>query len=118
MAAFEGSVLSVGIEGGLIEAPYTKTGYLETAACVLYDGENFAVGLSPCYEWPIKVNEMILSGLDGSQAFRETGLTDHPKIGTVEGAIYVLTGGRVSRTEFNESAIVMALIQLENPEHY
>ena len=117
-AAYKGSTVSVGLESGLIVAPYTKMGYLETTACVLYDGEQFATGLAPSYEWPPKVTKMILDGLDGSAAFREAGLTSHEKIGTVEGAIHVLTHGKLNRIRLNELAIVMALLQFENPEHY
>jgi len=62
--------------------------------------------------------KLILDGLDGSQAFKELGLTDHSKIGTAEGAIYILTHGKVNRTQLNELAFTMALLQLENPAHY
>lgn len=46
-----------------------------------------AIGMSPSFEWPPKMTELILDGLDGSQAFKELGLTDHVKIGTAHGAI-------------------------------
>lgn len=118
LGAFDGSVLSVGLESGLIEAPHTKTGYFETTACALYDGKSFAIGLGPSYEWPIEMTKMILNGLDGSQAFKEMGLTDSPKIGAAEGGVYVLTDGMINRTQLNELAITMALIQLKNPAHY
>ena len=117
-AAFEGSILSVGLESGLFEAPGTKAGYLETTVCVLYDGSRYAVGMSPSFEWPPEMTEMILGGLDGSQAFRQMGLTDHEKIGKAEGAIYILTHGKINRTRLNKLAIMMALLQFENPGYY
>ena len=117
-AAFKECVLSVGIESGLIVAPQTKAGYLETTACALYDGEQFAIGMAPAFEWPPKVTKMILDGLDGSQAFKATGLTEHEKIGAAEGAIHVLTHGKINRTKLNELAITMALLQFENPDNY
>lgn len=117
-AAFAGADYSVGIEGGLMAVPRSKTGYMEVTACVIYDGQNFHLGLSSAYEWPKKVNELILSGRDGSQAMREAGLTDHPKIGAAEGAIWLLTKERLGRREFIKQGLMMALLHLENPEHY
>lgn len=116
--AFAGSVLGVGIESGLVVAPGTMSGYLETTACALYDGEQYAVGLSPSFEWPPKMTEMILGGLDGSQAFKAMGLTEHDKIGNAEGAIHLLSNGAINRTNLNEYAIMMALVQYQNPELY
>ena len=117
-AAFEGSELSVGLESGLIEAPETSTGYLETTACALFDGQRYAVGLAPSFEWPKEVIKLILAGRDGSQAFNEAGLTNHVKLGASHGAIHTLTHGSINRTTLNELAIRMALVQLQNPEHY
>lgn len=81
-AAFPGSILSVGLESGLIEAPEAASGYLETTACALYDGNHYASGLAPSFEWPKEVLRLILNGRDGSQAFKEAGLTNHHKLGT------------------------------------
>lgn len=117
-AAFDGSDLGVGLEAELIEAPETRTGYLETTICALYDGKAFAIGSSPSFEWPPEVVRLILDGLDGSQAFKEVGLTTEEKLGTTVGAIYTLTHGKVTRTKLNELAITMALVQLENSEQY
>ena len=110
--------MAVGLESGLFEATETQTGYLETTVCALYDGKRYSIGMSPSFEWPPKMIELILSGLDGSQAFKKMGLTDREKIGTTDGAIYTLTQGEINRTKLNELAIIMALVQLQNPEHY
>ena len=117
-AAFKGADLAVGLESGLYLAPETSTGYLETTACAIYNGERYAIGTAPSFEWPPEVLKLILSGLDGSRAFKEIGLTDHEKIGTAEGAIHILTHGGMDRVKLNELAIMMALMQLQNPEHY
>lgn len=116
--ALEGSDLAVGLESGLLEAPETETGYLETTVCALYNGHRYSIGMAPSFEWPEEVLRLILDGRDGSQAFKEVGLTDHEKVGTAEGAIHTLTHGAVNRTKLNELAILMALAQLQNPEHY
>lgn len=118
--AFSDCDYSFGIEGGLMEVPYTKTGFMETGACAIYDGKNVYLGLGPAYEWPTKVTEMILSGkADASQAFKQRGYTHHEKLGAVEGGIIgYLTDGRLTREEFTKYSIIMALIHLERPEFF
>jgi non-canonical (house-cleaning) NTP pyrophosphatase len=74
--------------------------------------------MSPGFEWPHEVLDLIQGGLDGSQAFKKVGLTDHDKVGTADGAIHILTHGKINRIKLNELAITMALVQMENPEHY
>jgi inosine/xanthosine triphosphatase len=116
--AFIGNTYGFGIESGLMAVPQTKSGYMEVAVCAIYDGVNVHMGLSQAYEWPKKVLEKILSGLDGSQAMREAGLTAHEKLGEHEGFVGIFAKGRTNRTEYNKGAVIMALMHLENPEHY
>lgn len=119
-AAFGDCNYSFGLEGGLIEVPYTKTGYMEVGACAIYNGSNIHLGLSPAFEWPVKVNEMILSGqADASQAFYKLGLTQHEKLGAVNGGIIgFLTDQKLTREDFTKYSIIMAVIQLERPKLY
>jgi inosine/xanthosine triphosphatase len=108
-----------GIESGLMQVPQTKSGYMDVTVCAIYDGTQIHMGLSQAYEWPKKVIESILhQGLDGSQAMKAAGLTHHEKIGENEGFVGVFAKGRTNRTEYNKGAVIMALMHLENPEHY
>lgn len=117
--AHAGRDYGFGIESGLMEVPQTKSGYMEVAVCAIFDGKQIHMGLSPAFEWPKKVLDGILNrGLDGSQAMKEAGFTHHEKVGEHEGFVGVFTKGRTNRTEYNKSAIVMALMHLENPEHF
>ncbi|MEK7601607.1 MAG: inosine/xanthosine triphosphatase [Patescibacteria group bacterium] len=117
--AFKNNDYGFGIESGLMKVPQTKSGYMEVAVCAIYDGEQIHMGLSQAYEWPKKVIEAIVNlGMDGSQAMKATGLTQHEKLGEHEGFVGVFTKGRSNRTEYNKAAVVMALMHLENPEHY
>ena len=111
---------SIGLEGGLIEVPFSKTGFMEIGACAIYNGESYFLGLSPAFEWPKKVTEMIISGeADASQAFKMLNLTEHEKLGAVKGGIVgFLSNGRLTREEFTKQSIIMALIQLEHPGLY
>jgi len=117
--AWSGNDYGFGIEGGLIHVPYSKTGYMEIAACAIYDGEQVHIGLSPACEWPKTVIDGILNkGLDGSQAMKAAGLTQEEKLGANKGFIDVVTNGRMDRTAFNKAAVTMALVHLEFPEYY
>lgn len=107
-----------GIESGLMSVPETKSGFMETTVCAIYDGKNYHLGIGPAFEWPKEMVDLILSGLDGSQAFKQLGLTTDEKVGTQNGGIHVLTKGKINRTKLNELAVMMALIHLENTEFY
>lgn len=117
-AAFDGADYGIGIESGLLEITESDEGYLEVPICAIYDGERYVIGAGPANAWPYEMQKMILDGLDGSQAFKQLGLTSHEKVGAVKGAIHALTHGRIDRTMVNELAVTMALVQLENPELY
>lgn len=118
-AAYTGNNYGVGLESGLFDVPETKTGMMDTCACVIYDGKDFHIGLSSCFEYPIKVTKMVKQGThDITQAFNEHKLSDDPKLGAAEGAIGLLTKGKVNRLAYTKQAIIMALIHLENPELY
>lgn len=117
--AHVGNDYGFGIEGGLMEVPHTKSGYMEVACCAIFDGKQIHLGLSEACEWPKKVINLILNeGMDGSQAMKAAGITNEEKIGQQKGFINIVTKGRLDRTEYNKSAVAMALIHLENPEHY
>jgi inosine/xanthosine triphosphatase len=117
--AFPGHDLSFGIESGLIEVPHTKTGLMDVCVCAIFDGTEYHIGLSSAFECPPKVIEFVRGeGLDLNQAFFKAGLTEDPKIGSAEGAVGLLTKGRVTRMDYTKQAIAMAMIHLENAEAY
>ena len=116
--SFQNCDYSFGIESGLMPTPYTKSGYFETTVCAIYDGKDFHLGMSPSFEWPKKMTELILQGFDASQAFKEMGLNNHKKIGADVGAINTLTKGKINRKEYTKLSVMMALLHLENPGRY
>ena len=92
---------------------------MEVSVCAIYDGKQIHMGLSQGCEWPKKVLDLMLSeGMDGSQAMKIIGITEHEKLGEHEGLVGIFTKGRTNRIEYNKTAIMMALMHLENPEHY
>lgn len=117
--AFRDCDLSFGIESGLMEVPGTKTGYMNTSICAIYDGKEFHLGMSPGVEFPKKVIELVLKeDINLSQAYHRLGMTDHPRIGSDEGIINHLTKGRVNRKEYMKHCIMMALVHLESSEFF
>tara|TARA_Y100000310_G_scaffold331173_1_gene404256 strand:- start:3362 stop:3904 length:543 start_codon:yes stop_codon:yes gene_type:complete len=116
-AAFEESDCdySFGIESGLMEVVNTKTGYMNTCACVVFDGKDYHTGLSSCFEYPQEVMDLVLrEGLEINEAVHKLGLTNNPKIGSGEGFVSALTNGRLNRKNYVKQAIMMALIDLDN----
>lgn len=105
---------ALGIESGLMVVPFTKTGHMDVCACAIYDGAEFHLGLSSAWEVPADAAKLMLEqGLDMNDAFNQAGYTDNPKIGSAEGAIGLLTKGRVDRKAYTKEAVRMALIHLE-----
>jgi len=118
-SAFKNCNYSFGIESGFTSIPYTKTGFMELSACVIFDGKNYHIGLSPAFECPVKIMKIIREKeLDLNQACAKVGLTKNPQLGSSEGIIGLLTKGRVTRKDYIKQAIRMALIHLENRELY
>ena len=118
--SYVGNNYGFGLESGLVEMPYSKTGFLEIQICAIYDGHDMYIGSAPGFEWPPAVAKLIASGkADGSKAFKDAGLTDQDRLGSVKGGIIgVLTKGRLTREDQAKHSIIMALIQIENPEMY
>ncbi len=106
----------VGIESGLMQVPYSRTGHMDVCACVFYRGGDTHLGLSSAFECPPEVTRLMLEeGLDMNQAFNAAGLTTKAKLGNEEGAVGILTRGRVDRKAYTMQAITMALIHLDRP---
>jgi inosine/xanthosine triphosphatase len=111
--------LSFGLESGIFAVPYTKSGYLDTTCCAIYDGTNFHIGFSSCFEYPKKMIESILQHKkEISDIAVEMGFSEDKSFREWQGMIGVLTKNRISRIDYSVQAIQMALLQLENPEHY
>lgn len=108
------SVFGVGLEGALIEVPFTRTGRLEVTYCFVYDGVNYGpLGTTNGFEHPKEVIDYVLAhSCDVSTAYRECGLTSEDKIGDHDGSVGYMTHGRMRRTEYNRHAVLMALTHL------
>jgi inosine/xanthosine triphosphatase len=119
-AALRDSSYSFGIESGLFAVPHSLSGFMEIQACAIFDGKTVHLGFSSAFEWPKNVTELILKGeVDGSAALRILGITNHKKIGAMDGGIIgVLTKGRLTREKQIESSIISAMVQIEQKDLY
>jgi inosine/xanthosine triphosphatase len=111
--AFADCALSVGIEDGLFTVPYTQSGYMNVCACAIFDGRRDHLGLASAFEYPLDVVRLVVDqGLDITQAFVKAGLSVNTRLGAADGAIGVLTSGRLTRRAYAQQAVVTALIHL------
>lgn len=111
--------ISFGLESGIFAVPHTKSGYLDTTCCAIFDGTNFFIGFSSCFEYPKKMIDSILKDKkEISEIAVEMGFSEDRSFREWQGMIGVLTKNRISRIDYSYQAIQMALLQLENPEHY
>lgn len=118
-----GTTYGIGLESGIVEVPYTKTGFMDTCACAIYDptpranaehADYVHLGLASFWEPPRDVVDLMLkSNIEMTDAFLRLGLSDDPKFGTKEGALGVLSKGRVTRIDHCKQALQAALIHLE-----
>lgn len=117
---FKDCEFSFGLEGGLMEVPYTETGYMEVSVCAVYNGKKTFFGFSPAFEWPKKVMDLILhKDMNANQAFKQLGITKHEKLGSIDGGgVGLLTDNRITRGDSIKYSIIMALTQLNKPEIY
>ena len=107
------------IEDGLVDVPHSKTGQMNMCVCSIYDWKNIHLGISSAFEYPVKVMKLVKNkGLDITQAFYKTWLSNSLTLWAEEGAIGLLTKWRLIRKNMSKQAIQMALIHLENKELY
>lgn len=113
--SLKGADLSFGIESGLMAVPKTKTGYMNITVCAIYDGFDIYLGLSSLFEYPKKVTQITVEeGIEISEAFKKSGLTQSEKIGYAEGGIGFMTNGRIHSIEYYRQAARIAIAHFEN----
>jgi len=113
--AYQACDYSIGLESGWMQVPHTKSGHMDVCVCAIYDGKEFHIGLSSAWEFPDKriTDFIIKDGMNTTEAINKAGLANNPEIGSQEGAIGMLTKGRMDRKEYTKQALRTALIHLE-----
>jgi len=106
--ALTGADYGVGIEAGLVRFPGYDD-YLSVQFCAVLDRTGrLTVGHGPGYTLPQEVLDRLMNG---STLNREMSrLSGIPEIKEKEGAIGILSGGRIDRFSITREAVLMALI--------
>ena len=106
---------SVGLEDGIFAVPGEENLYMNICICVIYNGETFHYGTSSAFEYPREITDLVKGrGLDISEALGAAGYTNNAAIGSSQGAIGLLSEGRLVRQDYTKQAINAAFIHLKN----
>ena len=106
---------SIGLEDGIYLVPGTEWTYMNICVCTFYDGDKFHYGTSSSFEYPQEITDLVRGrALNVSEALGAAGYTGNSAIGSSEGAIGILSKGRMVRKDYAKQAIFSALIHLEN----
>ncbi len=108
---------SVGIESGLMSFPF-NSGFVESTIAVIFDGKNYFYGSSPLFEYPEKAVELLIKGQDDVNTAFAKLFNKEKDMGKKGGAVGELTKGKITRTDFTELAVLMALIKIISKEFY
>lgn len=115
LGAVPGAALGFGVESGIFPVAGSRTGWMDTTACAVWDGAESFVGFSSCFEYPDDLTSLMHEkGLEVTDAALELGYSDDPKFGAKQGMVGVLTKGRLDRAGYSFQALRAALIHLEN----
>lgn len=88
---------------------------MNVCVCVMYNGSEFHYGCSSAFEYPEEITDLVIKrALDISEALGSAGYTGNPEIGAAEGAIGILSAGRLIRKDYTKQAIDSTLIYLNN----
>ncbi|MEM3506886.1 MAG: inosine/xanthosine triphosphatase [Candidatus Bathyarchaeia archaeon] len=108
----------IGIEAGLIEVPYTISGYMDQQITAILDKElRLTIGASSMFELPKSIiDEIIKSNNEMEKIIEEFfGIKD---IGKKQGAIGYFSYGKINRLKLTEQSVIMALIPRMNKRSY
>ena len=97
-----------GIESGMYEVLEADSGYMDHCICAIYNGEKYFLGFGPSFEYPESAVKRTLNGEEIGHMNDIFGSTAKGR----EGAIGVLTKGRVYRDKLEEYATIMALTKI------
>ena len=106
--------ISIGLEDGLFLVPDTNKTYMNICVCAIYDGTTFHYGTSSAFEYPEEITDLVKGrGLNISEALGVAGYTSNPAIGSSEGAIGILSEGRMIRKDYTKQSLAAALIHIK-----
>jgi len=104
--------LGVGIEGGLLE--FLGSHYIGAVCCVVDRKGAESLSTTPMVRAPVGLVRRLKAGEELGDVMDELTNTKGTKHGP--GAVGILTGGKLTRTQAYEDAVVLALSRFVRPE--
>lgn len=104
------AAFGIGIEAGLLEVPYTISGFMDQQFAAIIDRDGFmTLGGGPAFEYPkCIVDRVFTEKIEVGEAMER--LTGIHSLGKKQGAIGFFSKGALDRARLTEQAVLMALI--------
>ncbi|UCD01562.1 MAG: inosine/xanthosine triphosphatase [Promethearchaeota archaeon] len=113
------NIFGVGIEAGLVEVPYTKSGFMDFQFCaIINENEKISLGSGIAFEYPKFVIDQILQDNDTEIGEIIGNLAGNANLKNESGAISFLSKNTLTRTEILIQAVICALLPFINRELY
>jgi len=113
------NIFGVGIESGLVEVPYTKSGFMDFQFCVIINSEKkISLGSGIAFEYPKFVIDQILEDHDKEIGEIMGNLAGNANLKNESGAISFLSKNAITRTIILTQAVVCALLPFINENLY
>ncbi|MFX1328374.1 MAG: inosine/xanthosine triphosphatase [Promethearchaeota archaeon] len=115
----QNNIFGVGIEAGLAEVPYTKTGFMDFQFCAIINGEKqISLGTGVAFEYPKFVIDQILQEKDKEIGEIIGKLAGNENLKNESGAISFLSKNVITRKEILKEAVICAMLPFINKELY
>lgn len=113
------NIFGVGIEAGLVEIPYTRTGFMDFQFCaIINETKKISLGSGIAFEYPKFIVDQIFPN-QGKEIGEIMGkLANNINLKNETGAISFLSKNVLTRTEILSKAVICALLPFINQELY
>jgi len=113
------NIYGVGIEAGLADVPFTKTGFMDFQFCaIINEQEQISLGSGIAFEYPKFVINQILRDKDSEIGEIIGTLASNKNLKNESGAISFLSKNILTRTEILRQAVICALLPFINKDLY
>jgi len=113
------NIYGVGIEAGLAEVPYTKTGFMDFQFCaIINEQKQISLGSGIAFEYPKFVINQILLDKDKEIGEIIGTLAGNENLKNESGAISFLSKNALTRTQILSQAAICALLPFINRDLY
>ncbi len=115
----QNDIFGVGIEAGLAEVPYTKSGFMDFQFCAIINEEKqISLGSGITFEYPKFVIDQILQEKDKEIGEIIGNLAGNENLKNESGAISFLSKNVITRKEILKQAAICAMLPFINKELY